>query len=184
MTYGMLGSWGYSRSRTTAAVLVSGVWNSFLKLSLLVLALALVGLQGNASGARVTAALLGIGGLVTAVVVFALMLRSQEGAHRFGVLAGVASRLLRLVGRPSVDGWELSPVSQWMTKDPLTATPDTTTEEAAQLMLTKRVPPPPRLGGPEPHGDGQHPRRLGLRDPPTPNTGVDLQPGTEASRCW
>jgi CBS domain-containing protein len=47
----------------------------------------------------------------------------------------------------------------------------------------ERVPPPPRLGGPEPHGDGQHPRRLGLRDPPTPNTGVDLQPGTEASRC-
>lgn len=124
MTYGMLGSWGYSRSRTTAAVLVSGVWNSFLKLSLLVLALALVGLQGNASGARVTAALLGIGGLVTAVVVFALMLRSQEGAHRFGVLAGrVASRLLRLVGRPSVDGWELSPVSQWMTKDPLRPLP-------------------------------------------------------------
>jgi pimeloyl-ACP methyl ester carboxylesterase len=29
MTYGMLGSWGYSRSRTTTAVLVSGVWNSF-----------------------------------------------------------------------------------------------------------------------------------------------------------
>jgi hypothetical protein len=31
MTYSMLGSWGYSRSRTTTAVLVSGVWNSFIK---------------------------------------------------------------------------------------------------------------------------------------------------------
>jgi CBS domain-containing protein len=29
-----------------------------------------------------------------------------------------------------------SPVSQWMTRDPVTATPDTTAEEAAHLMLT------------------------------------------------
>jgi len=42
MTYNMLGKWGYSRSRTTTAVLVSGVWNSFVKLGLPVLALALV----------------------------------------------------------------------------------------------------------------------------------------------
>src|SRR5215207_7584174 len=31
MTYMMLGSWGYSRSRASVAVLVSGVWNSFAK---------------------------------------------------------------------------------------------------------------------------------------------------------
>jgi putative heme transporter len=111
MTYGMLGSWGYSRSRTTTAVLVSGVWNSFIKLGLPVLALALVALQGNAGGGRVTAALVGIAGLVAAVVVFALMLRSEEVARRFGLLAGrVASRLLRLVGRPPVAGWELATV--------------------------------------------------------------------------
>jgi putative heme transporter len=50
MTYAMLGSWGYSRSRTTTAVLVSGVWNSFIKLGMPVLALALVALQGGATG--------------------------------------------------------------------------------------------------------------------------------------
>jgi uncharacterized protein (TIRG00374 family) len=111
MTYSMLGSWGYSRSRSTTAVLVSGVWNSFIKLGLPVLALALVALQGGASGRRVLAALLGIAGLVAAIVVFALMLRSQDQAHRFGLLAGrVASRLLRLVGRPPVAGWELATV--------------------------------------------------------------------------
>jgi len=111
MTYGMLGSWGYSRSRTTTAVLVSGVWNSFIKLGLPVFALALVALQGNAGGGRVTAALAGIAGLVAAVVVFTLMLRSEEVARRFGLLAGrVASRLLRLVGRPPVTGWELATV--------------------------------------------------------------------------
>ncbi|HEV8372422.1 MAG TPA: UPF0104 family protein, partial [Actinomycetota bacterium] len=100
MTYSMLGKWGYSRSRTTTAVLVSGVWNSFVKLGLPVLALALVLLGGGAGGGRVTAALLGIAGLVAAIIVFALILRSEEQARRFGVLAGrVASRLLRLVRR-------------------------------------------------------------------------------------
>jgi putative heme transporter len=111
MTYGMFGSWGLSRSRTTVAVLVSGVWNSFIKLGLPVLALALVLLRGGAGGGRVIAALLGIAGLVGAVVVFALMLRSEEAARRFGLLAGrVASRVLRLSGRPPVAGWELATV--------------------------------------------------------------------------
>ena len=111
MTYSMLGSWGYSRSRTTTAVLVSGVWNSFIKLGMPVLALALVLLQGGAGGGRVLAAVVGIAGLVTAIVIFALMLRSEDQARRFGLLAGrVASRLLGMVRRPAVSGWELATV--------------------------------------------------------------------------
>jgi uncharacterized membrane protein YbhN (UPF0104 family) len=48
---------------------------------------------------------------VAAIVVFALILRSDEQARRFGLLAGrVASKLLRLVGRPPVHGWELATV--------------------------------------------------------------------------
>jgi putative heme transporter len=111
MTYTMLGSWGYSRSRTTMAVLVSGVWNSFVKLGLPVLALTLVALQGGATGGRVVAAVAGIAGLAAAVVVFALMLRSEEVARRFGLLAGrAATRLLGLMRRPPVAGWELATV--------------------------------------------------------------------------
>jgi uncharacterized protein (TIRG00374 family) len=111
MTYSMFGRWGYSRSRTTTAVLVSGVWNSFIKLALPVLALALVALQGNAGGGRVTAALIGLAGLVGAVVLFTLMLRSEAVARSTGVRAGrVASRLRALIGRPPVQGWELATV--------------------------------------------------------------------------
>jgi uncharacterized protein (TIRG00374 family) len=111
MTYSMLGSWGYSRSRTTTAVLVSGVWNSFIKLGMPVLALALVLLQGGAGGGRVLAAVVGIAGLVTAIVVFALMLRSEDQARRFGLLAGrVATRLRRIIGRGPVSGWEVATV--------------------------------------------------------------------------
>jgi putative heme transporter len=111
MTYSMLRSWGYSGSRISVAVLVSGVWNTFAKLGLPVLALALLALQGNASGARVTLALAGIATLVAAIVIFALLLRSQQLAERFGLLAGrVASRLLRLIRRPPVQGWEQATV--------------------------------------------------------------------------
>jgi uncharacterized protein (TIRG00374 family) len=111
MTYNMFGQWGYSGARTTVAVLVSGVWNSFAKLALPVLALALLALQGGASGTRVVAGLAAIAGLVGAIVVFALLLRSEHLAERFGLWAGrVASRLLRLVRRPPVHGWELATV--------------------------------------------------------------------------
>jgi uncharacterized membrane protein YbhN (UPF0104 family) len=111
MTYGMFRSWGISGSRTSAAVVVSGVWNTFAKLGLPVLALALVLLQGGAGGGRVTLALAGIAALVAAIVVFALLLRSEQLAERFGLLAGrVASRLLRILRRPPVQGWELATV--------------------------------------------------------------------------
>jgi hypothetical protein len=76
------------------------VWNSFIKLAMPVLALALVLLQGGAGGGRVLAALVGIAGLVTAIVVFALMLRSEDQARRFGLLAGrIATRLRRILRR-------------------------------------------------------------------------------------
>jgi uncharacterized membrane protein YbhN (UPF0104 family) len=48
---------------------------------------------------------------VAAIVIFALLLRSDDQARRFGLLAGrVASRLLGLVRRPPVAGWELATV--------------------------------------------------------------------------
>jgi membrane-associated phospholipid phosphatase len=48
---------------------------------------------------------------VAAIVIFALLLRSEQLAERFGLLAGrVASRLLGLIHRPPVHGWELATV--------------------------------------------------------------------------
>jgi CBS domain-containing protein len=50
-------------------------------------------------------------------------------------LAGILTE--RDVLRAAASGTDLtsSPVSQWMTRDPVTATPDTTTDEAAEVML-------------------------------------------------
>jgi CBS domain-containing protein len=51
-------------------------------------------------------------------------------------LAGILTE--RDVLRAAASGLDLtkSPVSEWMTRDPITATPDATTEEAADVMLT------------------------------------------------
>ena len=111
MTYSMFSGWGYSRSRTTTAVTVSGVWNSFIKLGLPVLALALVALQGNAGSGRVAAALIGLAGLVAAIVVFVLILRSEKTARLVGLRAArVAAPIVQLLHRPPVHGWELATV--------------------------------------------------------------------------
>jgi uncharacterized membrane protein YbhN (UPF0104 family) len=37
LTYSMLGSWGFSGSRTTLMVVVTGIWNNFLKLGMPIL---------------------------------------------------------------------------------------------------------------------------------------------------
>ena len=51
-------------------------------------------------------------------------------------LAGILTERDVLKAAASRSDLTKSPVSQWMTRDPVTATPDTTAEEAADLMLT------------------------------------------------
>jgi hypothetical protein len=102
----MLDSWGFSRGRGTLAVLVTGVWNAFIKLALPVLALALIALQGDASRSRVAAGAVAVVLLGVAVGGFGQMLRSDRAAARAGRLAErAANRARRLLRRPPVGGW-------------------------------------------------------------------------------
>jgi uncharacterized protein (TIRG00374 family) len=106
LAYSMLDSWGFPRSRSTLAILVSGVWNTLVKFALPVLALALVAMQGNASGRRVAAGATGLGLLIVALVGFVLVFGNARVATRAGDLAGrVASRVRRVLRRPPVQGW-------------------------------------------------------------------------------
>ena len=50
-------------------------------------------------------------------------------------LAGILTERDVLRAAASHSDLTKSPVSEWMTKNPITATPDTTTEEAADVML-------------------------------------------------
>src|SRR4051794_13607959 len=109
LTYAMNSSWGFSRSRTSVSLLVSGLFNNFLKLGLPVLALALLAFSGTPSPGRLLAGVAGMAGLVVAVVLFWLLLRSRDSAARLGLgLGKAASVLIRPFGRPPVHGWDLA----------------------------------------------------------------------------
>ena len=109
LTYSMLSSWGFSKSRSTLSAVVTGIWNNFAKLGMPIVALAILALQGESGGGRIVAALAGLAGLVGAIVVFALILRSDDFARRFGLAAGRRmSSLRRLVHKDPVEGWDLA----------------------------------------------------------------------------
>jgi uncharacterized membrane protein YbhN (UPF0104 family) len=109
LTYTMNSSWGFSRSRTSVCLLVSGLWNNYVKLGLPVLALALLAFSEPPSGGRWVAGLLGVAGLIAASVLMWLVLRSRESAGRVGRgLGRAASWVLHLVHRPPVAGWDLA----------------------------------------------------------------------------
>ena len=107
LTYSILGSWGFSRSRATLAVLLSGIWNNFVKLGLPVVALAILAVQGKGGGGSIIAALAGLAGLVTAVVVFALILRSESFARSVGLFTErVVSRVRGWFHKEPVHGYD------------------------------------------------------------------------------
>jgi uncharacterized membrane protein YbhN (UPF0104 family) len=107
VTMTMQRSWGVPVAHTALAMVVSGVWNNFVKLGLPVIALALLAVSGGADVKLVVAALLGLGVLVTAVVVFALLLRSEQMAAAVGRALGHIVSAVRRVGRRGpVTGWD------------------------------------------------------------------------------
>ena len=107
LTYSMLGSWGFSKSRATLSVVVTGIWNNFAKLGMPIVALAILVAEGEPGGGRIIGALLGLAGLVGAIVVFALILRSADFARRFGLAAERRMSWLRgLVHKDPVTGWD------------------------------------------------------------------------------
>jgi uncharacterized protein (TIRG00374 family) len=111
LTYGMLGSWGFSKSRITLSVVVSGIWNNFAKLAMPIIAVSLLALEGGAGGGRILSALIGFGALITAVVIFALILRSEEYAARVGNrVARWVTGLRRLARKGPVEGYDLAVV--------------------------------------------------------------------------
>ena len=107
LTYAMLTTWGFSKARSTVSVIVTGIWNNFVKLAAPILALALLAIEGRPEGGRVAAAIAGAAGLMGAIVLFALILRSEEFAAKVGIVTGRwASAVLRFVGRSPVLGWD------------------------------------------------------------------------------
>ena len=80
----MLTSWGFTIGSIGRSAVVTGIWNNFVKLGMPVLALSLLALEGEITPARLAAAAVGVAVLIAAVVVFALLLRSDQLARSIG----------------------------------------------------------------------------------------------------
>ena len=107
LTYTMNSSWGFSRSRTSVSLLVSGLWNNFAKLGMPILAVVLLVFTGTPTAGRLVVGLVGLGALILAVVLLWMSLRSREGAAKVGRgLERAVSAVLRLLHRPPAHGWD------------------------------------------------------------------------------
>ncbi|MEX2274497.1 MAG: lysylphosphatidylglycerol synthase transmembrane domain-containing protein [Actinomycetota bacterium] len=111
LTYAILTSWGFTVAQIVRQVLISGVFNTFVKLGMPVIALALLAIQGDVPSALLVAAPIGVAALLVAIVLFWLVLRSEELARRVGDgLGKAAAWLWRLFRRPWNRDWGTSAV--------------------------------------------------------------------------
>ena len=102
----MFRSWGFTGSEIGLLISTTGIWNSFLKLGLPVVALVLLALSGQATAALLIPALIGLAILLVAVGMFGLVLSNKRYARVSGGGLGRAwSALRRLVRKPPVTTW-------------------------------------------------------------------------------
>ncbi len=103
----MLTSWGFTIGSIGRSAVVTGIWNNFVKLGMPVLALSLLALEGEITPARLLSAAVGIAVLVGAVVVFAMLLRSDRLARTLGRgLGRIVDWARRLLHKEAVGDWE------------------------------------------------------------------------------
>jgi uncharacterized protein (TIRG00374 family) len=106
VTYAVLSSFGHRATSIAAASAVSGLWNTFAKLSFPIIALAALAIWDDPAPALVSAAVTGILLLILVLTIGGFALSSERLARRIG--DGVArffSVLLRPLRRPALSGW-------------------------------------------------------------------------------
>ncbi len=106
VTYTMFSSFGFSSGSVAIASVVTGLWNTFVKLGLPVVALAILTIGGSSNPALQSAAVTGIAVLAGAVVLLALILSNESIARIAGEkLGAAASRLARPFKLGPFTGW-------------------------------------------------------------------------------
>lgn len=106
VTYSMFSSFGFGAGSIAIASVVTGLWNTFVKLALPVIALAILTFQGRSNAALQSASLTGVAVLVGAVLLLALIMSSEGAARRAGDRIGATtSRLARPFKRGPFREW-------------------------------------------------------------------------------
>lgn len=105
----MYHSYGFAARDIAISLSATGVWNTFVKLGMPVVALALLAIAGDVGGALVAASLVGIAFLAGAILTFAVILHSERGAVRIGRRLGtIAAFVARVARRPAIGDWGAS----------------------------------------------------------------------------
>jgi uncharacterized protein (TIRG00374 family) len=106
VTIGMYHAWGFTGAEIGLSLLLTAIWNSFIKLGLPVVAVLCLVLTGEATSAFLVPAVIGLVALIGVVLLFALGLWKKAFARRIGEMLGKAvSFVLRLLKRPPVQEW-------------------------------------------------------------------------------
>ncbi|MEO2105767.1 MAG: YbhN family protein [Actinomycetota bacterium] len=80
----ILGSWGFSAAEIGRYVVVTGIWNNFVKLGMPIAALALLAFTGEANQRLVLAAVIGLAVLAVSIAGLIGLLRNERVARRIG----------------------------------------------------------------------------------------------------
>jgi len=105
-TAAMYSSFGHSPAEITRAVVVTGLWNDFVKLGMPVVALLALSVTGDAPQALVLASVLGALVLAAVICTLAVVLVHRGAAVRLaGAAEAVAGRLSRSLHRRAPSGW-------------------------------------------------------------------------------
>jgi len=109
VTAAMYRSWGFTPASTSLAVLMTGIWNVFLKLSLPVAVLGLLLATGDASWFAATRVGIGVGLVVASTILLVKLVRHDRFVQRTATLVerGV-NAVRRVVRRTPVTGWAAS----------------------------------------------------------------------------
>lgn len=104
--FAMCRSWGFTDPAIALSTFMTFVWNTFFKLVLPVIALAILASGGRGSGGLLIGSLVGLGVLLGAITLLALMRWKMAVAEAIGsVLGSVASFLRKLIRRPPATDW-------------------------------------------------------------------------------
>jgi len=84
MSFAIFRSWGYSDGDVARYTVVTGIWNTYIKLGLPVIALALVAVEGRANRQLALASAVGVAALLVSIGLLALVLWKESFARRIG----------------------------------------------------------------------------------------------------
>jgi uncharacterized membrane protein YbhN (UPF0104 family) len=106
VTIGMYHAWGFTGSQIGLSMTLTAIWNSFIKLGLPVVAVAILVIQGQATSSLMAPALIGLVALIGVILLFGLSLWKKAFARRIGRGLGAAvSWFRKLFRKPPVNDW-------------------------------------------------------------------------------